>query len=117
MTGVGRVAHVPIDIPRPCHPERSGAESKDLRFVFWRKGGKPSHCLWVGSIITKGLRPDLSRGYTVPMKSTTLRALPLVAGVLLLPLAAATLHAQDWAKARLEASPRHREGRRVQERD
>jgi carboxymethylenebutenolidase len=42
------------------------------------------------------------------MKLTTLRALPLVAGVLLL-LAAATLHAQDWAKARLDASPRHRE--------
>jgi carboxymethylenebutenolidase len=42
------------------------------------------------------------------MKLTTLRALPLVAGVLL-SLAAATLHAQDWAKARLEASPRHRE--------
>ncbi|MGO9777529.1 MAG: dienelactone hydrolase family protein [Terracidiphilus sp.] len=38
----------------------------------------------------------------------TLRALPLVAGVLFL-LAAATLHAQDWAKARLDASPRHRE--------
>ena len=33
--------------------------------------------------------------YTVPMKST-LRALPLVAGVLF-SLAAATLHAQDWA--------------------
>jgi carboxymethylenebutenolidase len=42
------------------------------------------------------------------MKSTTLRALPLVAGVLF-SLAAATLHAQDWAKARLDASPRHRE--------
>ena len=38
----------------------------------------------------------------------TLCALPLVAGVLFL-LAAATLHAQDWAKARLDASPRHRE--------
>jgi carboxymethylenebutenolidase len=42
------------------------------------------------------------------MKLTTLRALPLVAGVLL-SLAVASLHAQDWAKARLEASPRHRE--------
>src|ERR1035441_1541386 len=42
------------------------------------------------------------------MKLMTLRALPLVAGVLF-SLAAATLHAQDWAKARLEASPRHRE--------
>ncbi|MGA3136883.1 MAG: dienelactone hydrolase family protein [Terracidiphilus sp.] len=42
------------------------------------------------------------------MKSMTLRALPLVAGVLLSP-AVASLHAQDWAKARLEASPRHRE--------
>jgi carboxymethylenebutenolidase len=42
------------------------------------------------------------------MKMTTLRALPLAAGVLICFLAA-SLHAQDWAKARLEASPRHRE--------
>ena len=42
------------------------------------------------------------------MKLTTLRVLPLVAGVLLSPLAV-SLSAQDWAKARLEASPRHRE--------
>jgi carboxymethylenebutenolidase len=41
------------------------------------------------------------------MKRTTLPLLLLVAGVLL-PLAA-SLHAQDWAKARLEASPRHHE--------
>jgi carboxymethylenebutenolidase len=40
------------------------------------------------------------------MKTTTLRALPLV---LLLSLAAPSLHAQEWAKTRLEASPRHRE--------
>ncbi|HXR39975.1 MAG TPA: dienelactone hydrolase family protein [Terracidiphilus sp.] len=43
------------------------------------------------------------------MKTLTLRALPLVACVLLLSLANKSLHAQDWAKARLEASPRHRE--------
>jgi len=42
------------------------------------------------------------------MKTTTLRSLPLVAGVLL-SLAATSLNAQDWAKTRLEASPRHRE--------
>jgi carboxymethylenebutenolidase len=42
------------------------------------------------------------------MKLSTLRTLPLVAGVLL-PLAAASLPAQDWARTRLEASPRHRE--------
>ncbi len=40
------------------------------------------------------------------MKLTTLRTLPLV---LLLSQAVASLQAQDWAKARLEASPRHRE--------
>src|ERR1035437_7611773 len=40
------------------------------------------------------------------MKSTTHCALPLV---LLLSLAATSLNAQDWAKARLDASPRHRE--------
>jgi carboxymethylenebutenolidase len=39
------------------------------------------------------------------MKMTTL---PLVAGVLL-SLAAPSLNAQDWAKTRLEASPRHHE--------
>jgi carboxymethylenebutenolidase len=43
------------------------------------------------------------------MKSTALRALPLFAGALLFTLAANSLHAQDWAKTRLEASPRHRE--------
>jgi carboxymethylenebutenolidase len=36
------------------------------------------------------------------------RALTLAAA-LLLPLAAAPIHAQDWAKARLDASPRHHE--------
>ena len=35
-------------------------------------------------------------------------ALKLLAA-LLLPLAAAPVHAQDWAKARLDASPRHHE--------
>jgi carboxymethylenebutenolidase len=43
------------------------------------------------------------------MKLTTLRALPLVAGVLLSSLAVTSLCAQDWAKTRLEASPRHHE--------
>jgi hypothetical protein len=37
------------------------------------------------------------------MKWMMHRSLPLVAGVLL-TLAAASLHAQDWAKARLDAS-------------
>jgi carboxymethylenebutenolidase len=38
-----------------------------------------------------------------------MKNLPRVATLLLLTLAAATLSAQDWAKSRLEASPRHRE--------
>jgi carboxymethylenebutenolidase len=38
-----------------------------------------------------------------------LTILPLVAGVLLAAGAVSTVAAQDWAKARLEASPRHRE--------
>jgi carboxymethylenebutenolidase len=42
------------------------------------------------------------------MKLTIPRTLKLAA-VLLLPLAAASLYAQDWARTRLEASPRHRE--------
>ena len=37
------------------------------------------------------------------------RTLNLLTAVLLLPLAASTLQAQDWAKARLDASPRHHE--------
>ena len=36
-------------------------------------------------------------------------ALQLLALLLLLPFATTSLHAQDWAKARLDASPRHRE--------
>ena len=43
------------------------------------------------------------------MTITTPRALKLLAAALLLPLLAAPLHAQDWAKARLDASPRHHE--------
>ena len=43
------------------------------------------------------------------MTFTMPRAIRLFAAALLLPLAAATIHAQDWAKARLEASPRHHE--------
>ena len=37
------------------------------------------------------------------------RSLKLFAAALLLPIATASLHAQDWAKARLDASPRHHE--------
>jgi carboxymethylenebutenolidase len=43
------------------------------------------------------------------MKTTTFRPLPFVAGTLLILLAVSSLTAQDWAKARLEASPRHHE--------
>jgi carboxymethylenebutenolidase len=42
---------------------------------------------------------------TITMRS----ALKLLAAVLLLPLAVAPIEAQDWAKARLDASPRHHE--------
>jgi carboxymethylenebutenolidase len=48
---------------------------------------------------------------TLP-KSTPIslpRTIKLLAAALLLPLAVAPLHAQDWAKARLDASPRHHE--------
>jgi carboxymethylenebutenolidase len=44
--------------------------------------------------------------YTPPMRRP---ALHLFALLLLLPFATSSLHAQDWAKARLDASPRHRE--------
>ena len=43
------------------------------------------------------------------MTITTPSALKLFAAALLLPLAAAPVNAQDWAKARLDASPRHHE--------
>ncbi len=42
------------------------------------------------------------------MKRTLHRTLALLAALLLAPIAA-TAHAQDWAKTRLEASPRHHE--------
>jgi carboxymethylenebutenolidase len=38
-----------------------------------------------------------------------LRPFKLFAAALVLPLATVSLHAQDWAKARLDASPRHHE--------
>jgi carboxymethylenebutenolidase len=43
------------------------------------------------------------------MTITMSKALKLLAAALLLPLATAPLQAQDWAKARLDASPRHHE--------
>ncbi len=43
------------------------------------------------------------------MKLTRRLLLPLAAGVVLATIATSTVGAQDWAKTRLEASPRHRE--------
>ena len=43
------------------------------------------------------------------MKLTTLPAFKLLAAISLVLPALLSLHAQDWAKVRLEASPRHRE--------
>src|ERR1700729_467783 len=43
------------------------------------------------------------------MKITIPRAIKLLTAALLLPLATASIQAQDWAKTRLEASPRHHE--------
>src|ERR1700723_1604764 len=43
------------------------------------------------------------------MMLTMPRTLKLLTTALLLPLATGSLHAQDWAKTRLEASPRHHE--------
>ena len=51
------------------------------------------------------LRPH----YTPTMKLAVRHLLPLVAGVVLATIATSTVVGQDWAKARLEASPRHRE--------
>jgi carboxymethylenebutenolidase len=45
----------------------------------------------------------------LPMKTSLPRSLTLLAGVLLACLASVSVHAQDWAKTRLDASPRHRE--------
>ena len=45
----------------------------------------------------------------LPMKTSLPRSLTSLAGVLLACLATTSIQAQDWAKARLEASPRHRE--------
>src|SRR5271157_1591684 len=56
----------------------------------------------------RSCHPPFAQIRLVPMKLSMPRVLPLVAGMIL-PLAAASLHAQDWAKTRLEASPRHRE--------
>ncbi len=50
---------------------------------------------------------------TITLPKTTPKTMPsalkLLAAALLLPLAATPIHAQDWAKARLDASPRHHE--------
>jgi len=46
---------------------------------------------------------------TITLPITPPSALKLLAAALLLPLATSSLQAQDWAKARLDASPRHHE--------
>src|SRR5271157_6111882 len=43
------------------------------------------------------------------MKSTKIPPLAVIAAVLFALASAASLHAQDWARTRLEASPRHHE--------
>ncbi len=45
----------------------------------------------------------------LPMKFAMSNTLRLTVAVLLLSLVTAPIHAQDWAKARLDASPRHHE--------
>jgi carboxymethylenebutenolidase len=55
------------------------------------------------------LLPDRPKLYTPSMKLSTRPLLPLVAGVVLATVATSTAFGQDWAKTRLEASPRHRE--------
>jgi carboxymethylenebutenolidase len=45
----------------------------------------------------------------LPMMFSLPKAARLAATALFLSLATAYVHAQDWAKTRLEASPRHRE--------
>ena len=43
------------------------------------------------------------------MKSTKIPPLAVLAAVLFVLASGLSLHAQDWAKARLDASPRHHE--------
>jgi len=45
----------------------------------------------------------------ITLPTTIRRAPKLLAALLLLPLTTPALHAQDWAKTRLDASPRHHE--------
>jgi carboxymethylenebutenolidase len=60
-----------------------------------------------GFIITCGTHSSMTK--LLPMKFTIPRAHKFAAAALLLFLAAVPVQAQDWAKARLEASPRHHE--------
>jgi len=55
------------------------------------------------------LRPPLSVTKLLPMKFAMPKTLKLTVAVMLLSLPAASIQAQDWAKNRLEASPRHHE--------
>ncbi len=61
------------------------------------------------ALVKQFLPPALPTDYTRPMKRSTRYFLPLVAGVVLATVATTLVGAQDWAKARLEASPRHHE--------
>jgi carboxymethylenebutenolidase len=55
------------------------------------------------------LRPPLSVTKLLPMKFAMPNTLRLTVAILLLFFTTASIQAQDWAKTRLEASPRHHE--------
>jgi carboxymethylenebutenolidase len=71
-------------------------KSQSFLRVFWKKF----------KILLSGM---FNTTIILRMKNSLPRSLTFFAGVLLACIAAAPIQAQDWAKARLEASPRHHE--------
>ncbi len=57
-------------------------------------------------MLRRWLSRDAGADYTLRMKRSLLT---LAAALVLLPFSTSAIHAQDWAKARLDKSPRHRE--------
>src|ERR1700742_2789505 len=70
--------------------------------------GRASRLL-LHSLRNRPLRPPLRVAKLLPMEFAMSNILKLIVAVMLLPLTTVPMQAQDWAKTRLEASPRHHE--------
>src|SRR5580658_7996498 len=86
----------------------AGAERSGFFLFRWRISQQTQSIETISNSKKNSCRLITPKARLDAMKLTWLPRLLCIASILC-SLSASTLHAQDWAKARLEASPRHRE--------